>query len=65
MDNINGYLLVNIDNRCDYVPVISSATNFVDLFQKCVVLPFIDKAAFRQAIIILILAKKALFAASS
>ncbi|HEY4832303.1 MAG TPA: hypothetical protein VIH61_07070 [Waddliaceae bacterium] len=36
-------LLVKIDHFCDYIPLVSSVTNLVDLFQKCVVLPFMDK----------------------
>lgn len=37
--------LVETDYFCDYIPVVSSITNLVDLFQKCVVLPFMDKEA--------------------
>lgn len=42
--NIIRNCLVKTDDFCDYIPVISSITNLVNLFQKCVVLPFIDKA---------------------
>lgn len=35
--------LVKTDHFCDYIPFVSSITNLVDLFQKCVVLPFMDK----------------------
>src|SRR5579864_2135951 len=32
-------LLVTADNICSYVPLLSTVTNLVDIFQKCVVLP--------------------------
>jgi len=35
--------MVSLDNFFDYVPVFSTITNIVDLFQKCLVLPFMDK----------------------
>lgn len=31
--------LVKADVVCDYIPVLSSATNLIDLFQKTIVLP--------------------------
>lgn len=37
-------ILVNTDYFCDYIPLVSSLTNLVDLFQKCVVLPLMDKS---------------------
>jgi|GEM_PF-4640308 len=42
MQGIN-HLLVKTDQFCDQVPFVSSITNLVDLFQKCVVLPFINE----------------------
>lgn len=35
--------MVSLDNFFDYVPVFSTATNIVDLFQKCLILPFKDQ----------------------
>lgn len=35
--------LVRLDVMLDYVPVASTVTNLVDLFQKVLVLPFMDK----------------------
>ncbi|WP_044881298.1 DUF4116 domain-containing protein [Neochlamydia sp. EPS4] len=32
-----------IDNIADYIPVISTVTNLVDLFQKCIISTFISK----------------------
>lgn len=43
MNNISNFL-VKIDHFCDYFPFVSSITNVVNLFQKCVILPFIDEA---------------------
>lgn len=37
-----GNFLVKADNICDYIPVVSTATNLVDLFQKAVVIPKLD-----------------------
>lgn len=48
MNSISNYL-VKTDNFCDYIPVVSSITNLVDLFQKCVVLPFMDKEAISSS----------------
>ena len=42
MNNVKNFLL-KTDRFCDYVPVVSSITNLVILFQKCIVLPLIDK----------------------
>ncbi len=36
--------LVKIDNFCDYVPIVSTITNLVDLFIKTVILPFKDQS---------------------
>ena len=41
MDSVS--FLVKADRVCDYVPLLSSVSNLVDLFQKCVVLPLMDK----------------------
>ena len=32
--------LVIADRVCDYIPVVSSLTNLIDIFQKCVILSF-------------------------
>lgn len=34
---------VKADNACDYIPVVSTVTNLTDIFQKCAVLPFVNK----------------------
>jgi hypothetical protein len=36
-------LLVKVDLLCDYIPLVSTASNLIDLFQKYVVLPFLAK----------------------
>lgn len=33
---------VKANNVCDYIPAVSTLSNLADLFQKCVVLPFIN-----------------------
>ena len=43
MNNVSN-LLVKADCFCDYIPLVSSVTNLVDIFQKCVVIPFLNKA---------------------
>lgn len=40
--------LVKADRYCDYVPILSTATNFIDLFQKCVVLPFLNQSTIES-----------------
>ena len=40
--------LVEIDNFCDYVPIVSSFTNLVGLFQKCIVLPFMQASDIKE-----------------
>jgi hypothetical protein len=42
-------VLVKIDNFCDYVPFVSSVINMVDLFQKCVILPLIQKSTVQAS----------------
>jgi len=32
-------VLIQVDNVCDYIPVVSSVTNLVVIFQKYVVMP--------------------------
>ncbi len=39
---ISANFLVKVDKVCDYIPIVSTATNLVNLFQKTVVLPFMD-----------------------
>jgi hypothetical protein len=34
--------LINADRACDYIPVLSTVNNIVDLFQKCVITPFVE-----------------------
>lgn len=36
--------LVRLDVMTDYLPVASTVTNLVDLFQKVLVLPFLEKS---------------------
>jgi len=36
-------LLTHTDMFFDYVPFISTATNLIDIFQKCVVIPLLDR----------------------
>ena len=35
--------LVRADRTADYIPGVSTATNLIDLFQKCLVLPCISR----------------------
>ena len=42
INNVNNFLVI-ADNTCDYVPFISTANNLIDLFLKCVVLPFLSR----------------------
>lgn len=35
--------LVSLDTLMDYIPVVSTLTNLVDLFQKCLVVPFMHE----------------------
>lgn len=42
INSINS-IYVKIDNVCDYLPGLSTVTNLVDLFQKCVTLTLISK----------------------
>ncbi|MBS4168592.1 HEAT repeat domain-containing protein [Parachlamydia sp. AcF125] len=41
--DINASFLLKADRVSDYIPAISTITNLIDLFQKCVVLPFKQK----------------------
>src|ERR1700722_623196 len=41
--------LVNFDNIADYVPVLSALTNLVDLFQRCVILPFMKEESIQKS----------------
>ena len=38
-----GGFFVIVDKASDYLPCVSTVSNLIDLFQKCVVLPFMDK----------------------
>lgn len=40
--------LVKLDYFCNYIPVASSIINAVNLFQKCVVLPFMKKSTIES-----------------
>lgn len=40
-NNINNFF-VTVDCVCDYIPVVSTLNNLTDLFQKCVILPFMS-----------------------
>jgi Domain of unknown function (DUF4116) len=42
MVNEVGNFFVKADNVCDYIPAVSTLSNLTDLFQKCVVLPFVS-----------------------
>ena len=60
--------LVNIDKVCDYLPIVSTVTNIIDIFQKCVILPlaglfgvkkghyytYLDKKSFVRCLSLLI-----------
>ena len=43
MKSVNNYFFVKVDAACDYIPVVSTASNLIDLFQKCVILPLMNK----------------------
>ena len=42
VSNISNFFM-KTDNVCDYIPAVSTLSNLVDLFQKCVVLPRMSK----------------------
>lgn len=42
LPRLDGFF-VKTDKLCDFVPVVSTVSNLTDLFQKCVVLPFMSK----------------------
>lgn len=48
INSISKYL-INADMFCDNLPVISSVTNLVDLFLKCVIVPFKPKTTFKNS----------------
>ena len=42
--NSISHFLVKADHFCDYIPFVSSVTNLIDIFQKCVIVPLMDKS---------------------
>jgi len=40
--------LVKADRLCDYIPLVSTVSNLIDLFQKYVVLPLLAKGTLNQ-----------------
>ncbi|MBA2369309.1 MAG: hypothetical protein H0V82_09840 [Candidatus Protochlamydia sp.] len=42
-------LLVSLDRYCDYLPLVSTATNMTHLFQKCVILPFMEASTISNS----------------
>ncbi len=45
--NILSEVFVSVDQAYDYVPVYSSVTNLIALFQKCVIFPLVSDLAIR------------------
>jgi len=41
--SIREFLFVKVDGAADYIPVASTLKSLVDLFQKCVLLPFMSR----------------------
>lgn len=41
-------LLVRLDKNCDYIPVVSTLSNLVDLFQKYAVIPLISESKLKD-----------------
>lgn len=42
-------LLVKADRLCDYIPLVSTVSNLIDLFQKYVVLPFLHQDTIKAS----------------
>ena len=42
--NCTCFSLVALDTFFDYTPVASTVTNLIDIFQKCLVVPFLEKS---------------------
>lgn len=51
---------VNFDRYADYVPIVSSVTNLIDLFLKYVIRPCLSETNLKQITILLILIRKSL-----
>ncbi|MBS4168597.1 NACHT domain-containing protein [Parachlamydia sp. AcF125] len=47
--DINASFLLKADRVSDYIPAISTITNLIDLFQKCVMLSFKQKASISKS----------------
>ncbi len=45
MTGIIGHFLIKADNVCDYIPIVSSINNLIDLFQKYIVIPRMDNSS--------------------
>lgn len=45
----NHIFLSKLDQVSDYLPVISSVTNFIDIFQKCVIQRFLSEAFLQKS----------------
>lgn len=41
--NLISNMFLSVDNYCDYIPGASTVTSLVDIFEKCVIVPFINK----------------------
>jgi hypothetical protein len=48
MNRIEANNLSNPLNICDYLPLASTITNLVDIFYKCVILPFLSQETIQQ-----------------
>lgn len=46
---INQELLVKLDKTLDFVPFVSSVTNFIDLFIKHAILPFVNEKRIQES----------------
>lgn len=49
MEISNSRMLINIDMFFDYVPFFSTMSNLVNIFQKCVVIPFISDEYLKES----------------
>lgn len=48
MNVIVNDFLVKADNVCDYIPVVSTVSNLIDLFQKYIILSVVDEQAIAE-----------------
>ena len=48
INSVNDFFVI-ADSICDYIPLVSTVSNLIDLFQKNVILSFIDKGTINDS----------------